>query len=212
MEKKIDYSQFVNSNGVLSVKKLNDFLYPKPKTKKVKSVLSMNARATTLSVNRTDLARRVRAVNTAIQEVKNKDRLLYYCILLMYRHALRVSEVLNIMPNDILLNGSVIIHSLKGSSKKNIYVDEVACYLLKCKNNNTTPFERYNRWYIYRQLKKYNISYISSSSSKLSITHAFRHLKIEELRSIGLTDIDIAEITGHKNVKNLQYYGYSKKK
>ena len=125
----------------------------------------------------------------------------------MKSYGLRISEVLHIQYTAISNNGTIIIKSLKGSNDRIINLPELKEYLLHCKQYGNNPFDLYNRWYCYREFKKLGIYYISGKSSKNSITHAFRHMIVADLKEQGLDNVAIAKYMGHKNHKNIDYYG-----
>jgi len=63
-----------------------------------------------------------------------------------------------------------------------------------------------NRYYVYREYKKYGISINFDNNTNNAVTHSLRYLllKMYDAEGIGITDIQ-KEI-GHKSVSNTKIY------
>lgn len=130
---------------------------------------------------------------------------------LMAVNGCRISELLAVQKSDIQFNGQVFIRGKKGSNNRFLSALVSTPYLLRQLGHQGLLFEGYSRFYVYREFKKLGLYFESASSTRLSITHAFRHYFILELRKAGFCDTDIAQVIGHKNVNNTHNYGRSKK-
>lgn len=119
----------------------------------------------------------------------------------------RISEVLAIQCSDIQFNGQVFIKGKKGSNNRFLSCLVSMPDLLAAMGKNGILFDGYSRFYVYREFKKLGLYFESQNSSRLSITHAFRHYYILELRRAGFCDADIAQVVGHKNTTNTANYG-----
>jgi integrase len=172
-----------------------------------KSVPNPSAQTTIPCVSRNEVNSFNHFLNIALTDTKAQNKYLYRILLVMSIYGLRISEILNIKYTDITHDGLIKLKALKGSESRIIVVTEIKDYLLKCKSNGNDPFTQFNRFHIYRQFKKYNLIFNSNKSSHLSVTHSLRHIAIAKLRLEGMSENEIAQFTGHKNVKNLRYYG-----
>lgn len=132
-------------------------------------------------------------------------------IVFQFEHGLRVSELINISHEDITKIGDVVLKSSKGSNNKVLNGGEFRGYFVQCKKAFKNPFNTYNRFFIYRLYKKYGISFQSEKSSKLSVTHAFRHIHAQSLREENQSNDILAEKLRHKNSNNSKIYGKQKK-
>lgn len=118
----------------------------------------------------------------------------------------RVSEILNISYTDILTGGKVLVRGLKGSDDRVIHSSRFASYLNICKSAQCNPFEYLSRFMLYRDYKKKGIMMLFKNASYRSVTHALRHLYIEELKGAGLTNENIKTSIGHKSDKSTLHY------
>ena len=129
---------------------------------------------------------------------------------LLATNGCRVSEVLSIHSRDIQFNGLVFVKGLKGSKNRMLATLLSSQYLVSQLSSNSLVFDGYNRFYVYRELKKLGLFFTSENSTKFSITHAFRHFFIRELRKAGFCDADIAQVVGQVNPNNTALYGKEK--
>lgn len=129
-----------------------------------------------------------------------------------YDTAVRISEALEIKCSQIKMDGSVFIKSKKGSFEGIVNSSRTTSYLIECKKNNRNPFETYNRFFIYRIYKNLGVTFQSQLSKKVSVTHALRHIKVQNLINGGIESEEITKILRHKNPKNTELYGKQKPK
>ena len=80
-------------------------------------------------------------------------------------------------------------------------------WFLECRKKNIDPFGELDYDFVYRQYKKVGINTHFPGRKKASVTHAFRHLLVDDLRTITDSDEEIGKYIGHKNIKNTQAYG-----
>lgn len=118
----------------------------------------------------------------------------------------RVSEILNISHTDILTGGKILVKGLKGSDDRVIYSSRFTSYLNSCKMSLCDPFKYLSRFMLYRDYKKKGIMMLFKNASYRSVTHALRHLYIEELKGAGLTNANIQTNIGHKTSQSTLHY------
>jgi len=208
----IRLDQFANSLGHINEKKFFNLLYPNSKVPRSKPDLNQDAHTTTLCNSQKNSDQEIDSLLSKIETIKSKDRLLYFIAHLQLIGGLRISEVLSIAPEDITSTGHVHINSKKGSAQSVIYAGNAANYLINCRANSVYPFNMYSRFYCYRQFKKYGIKFDSVNSSKVSVTHALRHLGASAQRQSNFDQDTIQTFLRHKSANSTQYYGKSKKK
>ena len=190
--------------------KRNDIL--KRTQLRINSVSTPTDQITKLEQHNAHLISTVNDLYTYRDSLLKSNVILWYIIELQINGCLRISEVLDIKPSDIMANGQVIIHSKKGSQNKFVAVSDSARYLIQCRNNSVYPFQGITRQYIGRQYIKLGISIPNILGIKNATTHAIRHLVVSQMSADGMSIEDQATITGHKKTDNLKYYDHTKKK
>lgn len=131
-------------------------------------------------------------------------------MLLLLQHGLRISEVLSISASSFIGVNTLLIKGLKHSENRVIvnplyckelfqYVSGVGCLSVD-----------FNRYYIYRLMKARNIQCAGLNSNKIAVTHAGRHLTLQNLKSNNLSADDIQKYIGHKNINSQNNYTTSK--
>ena len=147
--------------------------------------------------------------NLSRLEVLKKDRKLEFLLIsLIYREGLRVSEALSITHASLLANRWIVVKGLKGSSDRLIEDAELVGLLRDLSSVGSGLFNVFDRFYVYRLFKSLNINYSSGSSSKLSVTHAGRHLLVKNMRSMGISEELIKTKMGHVKIENTGRYGH----
>jgi integrase len=142
-----------------------------------------------------------------LAKAKSYSLELWAILYLQIEQGLRISEVLQIEPKDILQNGNVKIRALKGGTEQIIATGEAKDFfksrrIMKCK-----IFEGCSRFWVYREYKKLGVQFQSSQSSKKSVTHAPRHIKVANALA---SDIDVSLIASsirQKNQNSTKKYG-----
>lgn len=208
----MDNPGYVNKAGIINEKKLFAILYPAQQIQRSKSSLTSIAQTNTSCMDRIIDEKVVTSILCSVESLKLTDIICYYIAKLQLAGALRISEVLNIAPSDISPAAHVLVHSQKGSDSKLVFDSSVSSYLLKCRALSVYPFSFYNRFYVYRQYKKHGIVFKSYLSSHYSVTHSLRHVAVLAARISNFSDNNIKRLTGHKNQKNIEYYGKNQKK
>jgi len=127
------------------------------------------------------------------------------------REGLRVSEVLRIRHNDILSLGRLKVTASKKGQDRVINYDDPYGYLKFCKTNGVTPFKDYDRFFLYRAYKKEGIVLFHDLDKKSSVTHALRHLLVQQLTKEIEDKSLISTVLGHKSTKTISWYDGTKR-
>lgn len=148
--------------------------------------------------------------NEILDKLNNNKQYLgnyYELFLLMFYNGSRISETLNIRHEQITETGQIYLIADKGSNNRLISSPSGILFYIHCKTNFIDPFHGLNRFTAYRLLKSINISLLKNGRVHESVTHIFRNHFAKNLRNIGIEDGYLAQVTGHKNKSNTDYYG-----
>lgn len=179
---------------------------------RINSVSSPSGQTTKLEESRGQLITSIKDLYTFRDSLLKSNRLLWYIIELQINGCLRISEVLEIKPSDIMANGQVLIKSKKGSNHKVVSVSDGSRYLISCRQNFVYPFQGISRQYVGRQFIKLGISLPNVLGVKNATTHAIRHLVISDMAANGFDQEAQQIVSGHKRASNLKYYDHTHKK
>ena len=181
------------------------FNRPKPVTKPI-------AQSTTLCVEGSGREGLILLIESLIDKWKKKGDPLWIILFLQYRHGLRVSEVLNIMPSHYRQGKRVFIPGLKFSENRIIDCWEVWSYLSNFGSNALPPFGHMDRYYVYRNYKRNGLVLGFGAVNNRAVTHVLRHLFVQSaaVDSEGLRAAQLS--VGHKNVSNTKRYAESAKR
>lgn len=206
------HTEITNVNGVIDGKKLLRILGVIPASDRIKAVLSPSEPITTLSPAGEDLKELVNRLRSQAEKMKKYSPALYLIFELQLNSGCRISEVLDIRPGDIMINGNVRIRGKKGSSNRIISGGKAVDYLLKCKSNSVYPFRDFNRKFVWSIYKKFGIEIEVNSSGKKAVTHSLRHVMVSMSKQIEMPLTETAQYIGHKNKENTRKYGGIRKK
>lgn len=119
---------------------------------------------------------------------------------------LRISEILNITAKDLKSYGRILINTLKKGKPRLVYYVDSYGYLDKCRALSVQPFANYDRYFIYRLYKKNGIQLATKMSSKMSVTHAFRHLIAMQLAKEVESTAIVSQVLGHSSINSIANY------
>lgn len=173
------------------------------------TVLKPSAQTTTQCAVNTKVDLGYESIENVLSRVPVSYSSIRLIVELQYRYGLRVTEVLSISIYDVSKDGRIVIKGLKSSSDRVVYVFNNIEYLNRCKQLHVEPFMGIDRYHVYRVYKKIGFIYKSVNSSKMSVTHSFRHRVVENMRNDGVDEGVMAQFIGHKNVSNTGKYGSS---
>lgn len=127
-------------------------------------------------------------------------------VVLLIDNSLRVSEVLNIDYRVISSNYSIVVKSSKGSHDRVIQAKLYHNVLHDLRVSRASFSDYFNRWHIYRELKKLHLYTGVVGNHRMSVTHAARHINAVDLYSINADVEAVQKLLGHKSVKSSLHY------
>lgn len=127
-------------------------------------------------------------------------------VTIMFEYGCRISEVLSISPTDITAKGHIVIKGTKKSSNRLIVLPQYCDYLLNIRHTGFNPFSSYDRFIVYRLLKKYNLSQSNQYGSKSAVCHQFRYSFAKDVNNVTNNIEETAKLIGHKNKNNTLIY------
>lgn len=132
---------------------------------------------------------------------------IYYAIgIIQLRGGFRISEVLKMLPSQIINDTDLYIKSDKGSNSKRVHVPEISKLLIKWRLNHIAPFKGVSRFQVYRMYKRLGIVLENTGKKNMSVTHAMRKNYVRDTykssNNMGVTK----EVVGHKSVKSTEHY------
>lgn len=143
---------------------------------------------------------------TTIAKVRSYDQSLALVIWLMYASGLRISEILKIKGTDISRSYNILV---RGSKKSNdrlvngvLFEEFLKAYIGK----STLVFSQFDRFYIYRELKKLGLCYKFAGNEKSSVTHLGRHVFALQGKEIADESMTVGKMLGHKGMSSEKYY------
>lgn len=171
-----------------------------------KSVPTPTAQTTTMSQEVNPMfADKIKIASDYLADPKNYiiDKIV---IQLLLTNGLRISEVLNITNSDIATDGSILIHSKKGSNIRYVSAGRFSDWIGKNPIYFCSQLKNFNRFYYYRLFKKIGLAQVLGNNRNASVTHLFRYAFIDKINSMTKNINDTALIVGHKNSKNTLRY------
>lgn len=125
---------------------------------------------------------------------------------LLVDYGLRISEILAIKPTDITADGRIIIKGSKRSSNRLVVCHEHKDFLINIRNGSYNYFAVYDRFQIYRILKKYNVVSLNQYGSKNAVCHQFRYKFVTDVNAVTNNIDSTALLIGHKSSSNTKKY------
>jgi integrase len=171
-----------------------------------KTVATPIAHTTTVCEANGSRLRSAEEIETSLALISKKDMIASYATICLLVSGSRVSEVLCISPSHITGNGCFKIEGKKNSNSRVYYDNRVANYLIECKKNCVYPFERLNRFYLYRLFNSANLYHTFEGNKKKSVTHFPRHLKALDALEVDNNNDVVSDILRHKSLKNKSFY------
>ena len=129
-----------------------------------------------------------------------------FVIWLMYAQGLRVSEILSIDGKYISRSYNIRINSKKGSLERIVNASLFSSFLDSFVGRKGLVLQQFDRFYVYRELKKLGLSYRFEGNQKSSVTHLGRHLFALESIPLADANMSVGKMLGHKNENNQKYY------
>lgn len=126
---------------------------------------------------------------------------------LLCGHGLRVSEALRIDAAALATPGRIAIRSSKGSRDRELVDNELAAVLAVVLGSSAGPLSQLVTYQdIYAAADAVGMTYRPAGAQRRRVTHAGRARHLQSLRSAGLSDEQIAEEVGLRNVEVVTRY------
>ena len=175
-----------------------------------KSVLNLPAQYVTLCCQDTEQSLSEVALKTITTKYQSSRHYMYVIGVLIFRYGLRVSEVLNIRYSDVRVGHKLFIHGAKKSNNRLLDIYELNDFFCLDRSNTSYIFTGISRFFIYREFKKLGIGISIEGNKKLAVTHAGRHLLMQELKNSGDSTDDLQRYIGHKSINSTKCYTQEK--
>lgn len=137
----------------------------------------------------------------------DRSPLIYFVAELQYLYGFRISEVLSIDLSDISPSYKVTVKRLKREDPIVISLSFQATFIQSIDMADLFLFSTLTRHSVYYLYKELGIGFKSKYSSKLAVTHAFRHRLVAYWLNLGWSYEAIASELGHLSVRNSEFYG-----
>lgn len=145
-----------------------------------------------------------------LEKIKKIDKRLHIVYSMLYKHGLRVNEVLELDRWTLDNNNQFNIVTEKSSEIRKINMAEVSSEYLVLLSNKMSSNRICSYDVAKDRFKKYFDTSLYYSDKKRICTHIFRHNYVKRLIRKGLTEREVAILMGHKNEKNTLNYINSK--
>lgn len=143
----------------------------------------------------------------ADERLYGRSRLCYFIAQIQCLYGLRVSEVLSIKLSDIDDNYKATVQRLKREDPVVITLTFQERFIHETKAIKGFLFDMTTRFSVYYTYRECGIGFQSKYSSKLSVTHSYRHLYVKNLLEQGYSYPEIAVMLGHEDQRNTELYG-----
>ena len=143
----------------------------------------------------------------ADERLYSRSRLCYFIAEIQCIYGLRISEVLSIKLSDIDDHCQVTVQRLKREDPVVVSLTFQERLIHMSKSVNGYLFDMTTRFSVYYTYRECGIGFQSRYSTKLSVTHSYRHLYVRRLLEQGYSYPDIAIMLGHLDERNTELYG-----
>ena len=143
----------------------------------------------------------------ADERLYGRSRLYYFIAEIQCLYGLRISEVLSIKLADIGNDYRVTVKRLKREDPVVVALSFQERFIHASKSVGGFLFDMTTRFSVYYTYKECGIGFQSKYSTKLSVTHSYRHLYVKNLLEQGYDYTEIAVMLGHEDVRNTELYG-----
>jgi site-specific recombinase XerD len=173
----------------------------------IKTASTTSAQITTVCDTQKRLETEISSLLEKLGQAFKHSQILGHILDIQISGGCRISEVLQIKAKDITPTGSILIQSAKKGNQRIITTSKSSEFLLTCRKLNITPFFDRDRFWVYREYKKLGILFISKTSSKMSVTHAPRHIYTASNRITTKDEATLSNALGQKTKSMSNRYG-----
>lgn len=129
-----------------------------------------------------------------------------YLVWVMYYGGLRVSEALAIKRSHLSASGRLFVPALKRSNSRVVVIPNCAFFVPCQYGFDYLLFDHYNRFFVYRELKRLGVHFIKAGCVNKSVTHSLRGAYALECSQVAIENNAVSHALGHKNSNNVKYY------
>lgn len=173
---------------------------------RTKSVLDSSAQNVTQCAASSNLVSGISELKEAVDRIRGHNLNLHIFATIQLRAGLRVSELLSVTPGDVDQLGRIKVKGLKGSLDRVVDCGEY-CDIVKANAAiGAMPWQGWNRFYIYREYKKYGVTLDVEGNKRKAVTHSLRHESALLLKDESAELSHAQGLLGHKNVTNTEHY------
>lgn len=152
------------------------------------------------------------AIESYILKNSNDNNIVTAVLSLMHYHGLRITEVLNIRPYDVLRSNRIRIKGLKHSNDRIVYIMSHGRFWASYGVSTSFLSDTYSRYYFYREFKKLGFYSRFGSNKKYSVTHLMRHNYVLSLKESDIETNLIQTTIGHKSINSTKHYEQKERK
>lgn len=154
----------------------------------------------------------VTALLEVIGAIKSVDSRVHSLALFLLDSSCRVSEALELLPQNIDKLYRVKIVEKKTKSTRIIHTHYSRESVEYMRANSVNIWSELDRFYVYRVFKKVGLFGTFGTNKRASVTHSIRHESALIAQNQGFTETDTQKIIGHKSVNSTQHYLRKKQK
>lgn len=144
--------------------------------------------------------------------MKSQGRCMYLVFYLQTRHAIRITEALQLRGTDIINNRTLLIRAAKGGKNKIVNVEGFEEYFDRMKGCVTKLVQTVNYMRVYRLYKQLGIYAKIGGQRKNRVTHLFRYIVANDTKSIQGAGEALSTHLTHRRKKTKRYYTNPKPK
>lgn len=173
---------------------------------RINSALSSTAHSDTLCELSSEQSQAIKSILYVIEGGRDIPPVLSAVCELLFMNGCRISEVLKISGKDISPNLHIKITGSKRSLDRIIRPALGTRFWLGMRNFQDTIGDIYTRFWFYHEFKKRGISLKFDGYKNSAVTHAPRHLYINELSKMD-KDLTLTQRSvGHKSLNSTNHY------
>jgi Phage integrase family len=140
------------------------------------------------------------------ERIKRENTRLFYLIEFMNASACRITEALSIKPTNCTSSGHVLINCLKGGKQRIVSSGMATEFIKSCASRKISPWSDWNRFFVYREMKKFGIGIKLNGRVRKSITHSIRHNVAKSIKRSGMSIEVSKQALGHQSINSTAHY------
>lgn len=162
--------------------------------------------------NGTDVETLTERVRNIVEGKTDAPKIVAAVLEILFINGCRISEAIDITGAHITKDGKILSATKKGSNQRILVSVIWSRYWQSLQGMKERISDIYDRYWFYRQLKKYGVYMDAPNSTKKAVTHSLRHLYIKNTKNINISNETISREVGHKSKKSITYYEQKRNK